>query len=115
MYDTNNVFAKIIKNELPAKKVYEDDKILAFFDIAPVAPTHIIVIPKGQYINYVDFIEKASAEEISYYFTKIKDIAQSLGLDSFRICSNMGERSGQSVFHFHTHILSGSKFSGLVG
>lgn len=116
MYDSNNIFAKIIRGEIPADKIYEDKYVLAFHDIAPAAPIHVLVIPKGPYKDYADFINKASAEEVSYYFTKINEIASSLGLDKdgFRLCSNVGTNSGQSVFHFHTHILSGSKFGELV-
>ncbi len=116
MYDSNNVFAKIIRGEIKSDKIYEDKYVLAFKDIAPAAPTHILVIPKGPYKDYSDFINKASPEEVSYYFTKINDIACDLGLEEhgFRLCSNIGEKSGQSVFHFHTHILSGAKFGRLV-
>lgn len=114
-YDKNNIFAKIIRGEIPSNKIYEDKIVLAFFDAFPVAPTHILVIPKGEYIDYVDFIDKASGEEVSYYFTKVQEIAKSLNLESFRICTNIGDESGQSVFHFHTHILSGAKFGGLIG
>lgn len=112
-YDKQNVFAKIIRGEIPAKKVYEDERILAFYDISPAAPIHCIVIPKGEYADYSDFVNNASAEETSHYFTKINDIAMQLGLkeDGFRLCVNRGAKSGQSVFHFHTHILGGTKFS----
>lgn len=112
-YDSNNIFAKIIRGDIPSKKIYEDDRVLAFFDAFPVAPTHILVIPKGQYIDYVDFLNKAPKDEIAYYFTKVKEVANSMGLESFRICSNIGEQSGQSVFHFHTHILGGGVLKGL--
>lgn len=108
-YDSNNIFAKIIRGEIASKKIYEDQQVLAFFDAFPVAPTHILVIPKGQYLDYLDFLNRASADEVAYYFTKVKEIAISMGLESFRICSNTGEQSGQSVFHFHTHIMGGGK------
>lgn len=114
-YDTNNIFAKIIRNEIPCKKVYEDDMVIAFYDIHPVAPTHVLVIPKGEYLDYSDFISKASDTQISHYFTKLKEIAKLLGLPSYRIVSNSGEQSGQTVFHFHTHIIGGKTISGLVG
>jgi histidine triad (HIT) family protein len=116
MYDTNNIFAKIIRGEMPSSKVYEDDKILAFHDISKAAPTHVLVIPKGEYIDYSDFITKASKEDVAHYFTKINEIALSLGLaeHGFRLCSNNGAKSGQSVFHFHTHVLGGAKFGGVV-
>jgi diadenosine tetraphosphate (Ap4A) HIT family hydrolase len=70
LYDQNNIFAKIIRNEIPARKIYEDNKILAIYDIAPAAPVHAIVIPKGEYIDYSSFVTSASPEDISYYFTK---------------------------------------------
>src|ERR1700677_3979692 len=107
MYDKNNVFAKIIRGEIPCKKVYEDDRILAFHDIAPAAPTHVLVIPKGEYPDYSDFISNAPEADVVYYYKKINEIAMALGLDSngFRLTTNRGAWSGQSVFHFHTHIL----------
>jgi histidine triad (HIT) family protein len=116
MYDSNNVFAKIIRGEIKADKIYEDKYVLAFHDITPSAPTHVLVIPTGEYTDFTDFINKASPEEVSYYFTKINEIAHDLGLEKegFRLCSNIGRQSGQSVFHFHTHILSGRKFGDLV-
>jgi histidine triad (HIT) family protein len=116
MYDKNNVFAKIIRGEIPSSKVCEDDKILAFHDVSPVAPTHVLVIPKGEYVDYSDFVKNAPKEDVLYYFTKVNDIAASLGLNEhgFRLCSNKGTNSGQSVFHFHMHILSGAKFGGVV-
>ena len=116
MYDSNNVFAKIIRGEIPAKKVYEDERVLAFNDAFPAAPTHVLVVPKGEYIDYSDFIKNAPAQDITYYFTKINDIIFDLGLEEhgFRLCTNRGVKSGQSVFHFHTHILSGAKFGAVV-
>lgn len=115
MYDKNNVFAKIIRGELQAKKVYEDDDVLAFYDIAPLAPIHVLVIPKGEYQDYSEFITNADAGVISNYFRKINDIITllELDIDGFRLCTNSGKKSGQSVFHFHTHILGGAEFSGL--
>jgi len=117
MYDSNNVFAKIIRGEIPSKKVYEDDKVLAFYDVAPAAPTHVLVIPKGEYGDYIDFISKASPQDVLHYFTTIKEIARILGFsgnEGFRICSNIGAKAGQTVFHFHTHILGGAQFGEVV-
>ncbi|MBP7189888.1 MAG: HIT domain-containing protein [Rickettsiaceae bacterium] len=108
-YDKNNIFAKILRDEIPAKKVYEDDKLIAFWDIAPVAPVHILVIPKGEYKDYSDFVTKAPAEDVSYYFSTVAKIAKDAGLESFKISSNVGEQSGQKVFHFHSHILGGTR------
>jgi histidine triad (HIT) family protein len=117
MYDKKNVFARIISKEILAEIVYEDDKLLAFKDIKPVTPIHIIVIPKQEYIDYADFMAKASAEEIKYFFSKIADIAKEAGLNEsgYRLITNKGEDVGQSIFHFHFHIVGGTKISGLIG
>ncbi len=117
MYDKDNVFARILRCELPATKVYEDDKILAFHDRFPVAPVHVVVVPKEEYVDYVEFINKASPEEIYHFFKKISEIADKLGLsvDGYRLITNKGIRSGQSIFHFHMHIIGGSKLEGLIG
>lgn len=114
-YDSNNVFAKIIRGELPAKKIYEDDRVLAFHDIAPLTPIHVLVIPKGQYTDFADFMAKAPETEITHYFATLKEVATNIDKDNkgYRLMSNFGERSGQTVFHFHTHILSGTKLQGI--
>ncbi len=117
MYDKNNVFAKIIDKDLIAKIIYEDAGIIAFDDINPVAPVHVIVIPKKQYIDYSDFITKASGNEVKDYFTKLSYISSLIGLDQngYRLISNKGIKSGQSVFHFHFHIIGGKSISRLIG
>lgn len=110
-YDGNNIFAKIIRGEIDSEKIYEDSKILAIKDIYPDAPIHVLVIPKGNYLDFADFIEKASAEEVKYYFYKIKEIAELFGLkeEGYRLITNKGVKSGQTIFHFHTHILGGKE------
>lgn len=115
IYDQNNVFAKILRGELKVQKIYEDDDVLAFYDIAPLAPVHALVIPKGEYRDYSDFVTKATQTTIANYFQKINDITilLKLDIDGFRLCTNRGKQSGQSVFHFHTHILGGAEFLGL--
>ncbi len=117
MYDDNNIFAKIIRGEVEAKKIYEDNKVLAFNDISPVAPVHILIVPKGRYIDYDDFINNSSEEDISYFFQKVLEIAKKYGAinNEFRLVTNKGSTSGQSIFHFHIHIIAGKKMSGLVG
>lgn len=106
-YDPSNIFAKIISGTLPSNKVYEDELCLAFHDINPRAQTHVLVIPKGEYIDFSHFIVNASAQDISQFFGKIEHIATNvLGLQSFRLNVHNGESSGQEVFHFHVHILS---------
>ena len=109
-YDTNNLFAKIIRGELPASKIYEDDKVLAFYDIYPIAPIHALVIPKGNYVNFIDFIENAPKELITHFFEKVAYVAKALDTkENFRILTNTGKESGQTIFHYHVHILSGAK------
>lgn len=117
VYDNNNVFAKIIRGELPCKKIYEDQYVLAFEDIQAVAPVHILVIPKGQYISFNDFSAHASVEELSHFFKTINLIIkqQKLGEQGYRIISNHGKLAGQTVFHFHVHIISGKELTSLIG
>lgn len=112
-YDSNNIFAKIIRGEIPASKVYEDEKILAFHDISRSAPVHVLVIPKGEYISFADFSSKAPAQEIVDFFRKLGEIATSLGLDEsgYRLVANHGSDASQTVPHFHVHILGGNKLS----
>lgn len=112
IYDKNNVFAKIIRGEIPCNKVYEDEDLIAFHDINPAAPIHILALPKKSSINYSDFITSSSSAEISRFFTKVNQIAMSNTQD-FRLVTNCGIESGQSVFHFHVHILGGKKFKDL--
>ncbi|MDF2964831.1 MAG: histidine triad nucleotide-binding protein [Rickettsiaceae bacterium] len=115
MYDKNNVFSKIIRGDIPSKKVYEDDKVLAFYDIAPAAPIHVLVIPKGEYQNFNEFAGKASGEEVKYFFSKVSEIAEKLATESnYRLITNIGSDAGQSVFHFHVHIIGGKKLEGLI-
>ncbi len=108
-YDPKNIFAKILKGEIPCNKVYEDSYILAFHDIHPKAPTHVLVIPKGYYVSYDDFTAHASADEIAAFFKGVGLIAQKLGMpeDGFRLVSNSGLNGGQEVPHFHVHLLAG--------
>lgn len=105
------LFCKIAAGEIPSKKVYEDDQILAFYDIAPMAPVHVLVIPKS-HIDSVAAVTEEHAGLIAHIFTVIPSIAQELGLDGgFRVVSNCGEDAGQSVKHLHFHILGGQKLS----
>jgi diadenosine tetraphosphate (Ap4A) HIT family hydrolase len=115
-YDSNNIFAKIIRGEIPANKIYEDEKVLAFHDISKSAPTHVLVIPKGEYVNFSDFASKAKSEEISYFFSKVNEIAKILKVDEsgFRLIANVGPNAHQTVPHFHLHILAGKKMGPLL-
>ena len=107
MYNTNNIFNKIIAGEIPAEKLYEDDQLIAIKDINPEAPIHLLVLTKGNYVDLDDFTNNASDQEIAHYFKQIAVIAKENNATEYRIVSNKGSTSGQSVFHFHTHILSG--------
>lgn len=117
MYDINNIFSKIIKGEVEAKKLYEDENVLAFFDINPVAPIHVIIIPRAAYVDFNDFIKNASAAEISSYYKAISNIVQLLDLkdNSYRLVTNIGEQAGQTIFHFHTHIIGGRVLKDFAG
>lgn len=113
MYNPDNVFAKIIKNELPCSTVYEDDNILAFYDINPAAPIHILVIPKGNYVSFDDFV--INHHDVGGFFLKVHEIAKmkNLDKDGYRIVTNIGKNGGQEIAHFHVHILGGKKLSGI--
>ncbi|MFK8040433.1 MAG: HIT domain-containing protein [Rickettsiaceae bacterium] len=114
-YDSNNIFNKIINDELESKKFYEDDYLIAIHDINPVAPIHALVIPKGEYVDYDDFISNADQDEVYHYFKTIEAIAKNLDVENhgYRIVTNKGAQCGQTVFHFHTHIISGKKLGEL--
>jgi len=108
-YDQNNVFARILRGEIPCNKVYEDEHVLAFRDINPQAPTHILVIPKGEYVSLDDFCEKASDAETASLMRALGRIAREQGLSEagYRILSNTGAAARQEVPHFHVHIFGG--------
>jgi histidine triad (HIT) family protein len=108
-YDPNNVFAKILRGELPCKKVYEDAWALAFHDIHPQAPTHILVIPKGPYVSWTDFSAQASADEIAGFVRAVGAVAAELRLTApgYRLLANTGVNSGQEVPHLHVHLFAG--------
>jgi diadenosine tetraphosphate (Ap4A) HIT family hydrolase len=114
-YDTNNIFAKILRGDIPTKKLYEDEYALAFPDVVPNAPTHILVIPKGAYASYDDFMARASDAEITGFFRAVHTVAREHKVsDAFRLITNNGERAGQSVHHFHMHILAGKPLGPLL-
>lgn len=114
-YDKDNIFAKILRGEIPCDKVYDDDFVLAFKDINPKAPVHILAIPKLECQNLYQFTEKATAEQHKHFFQTVIKIAGHIGGDSegYRILTNTGPDSGQEVEHFHVHILGGEKLKGI--
>jgi histidine triad (HIT) family protein len=115
-YDPNNIFAKILRKEIPNNTVYEDDHVLAFNDIHPQAPTHILVIPKGPYESLSDFSQKASATEQTAFFVAIGKIVAEKNLDAggYRVIANCGSNGGQEVPHFHLHILAGRRLGKML-
>lgn len=115
-YDPNNIFARILRGEIPNKTVYEDDHVLAFEDVYPKAPVHILVIPKGEYISIADFSANASAEEITAFHRAVAKIVKDKNLDKegFRSIANTGVNGGQEVPHFHLHILGGRAIGPMV-
>ncbi len=108
-YDSNNVFARILRGELPCKRVYENDHALAFHDINPQAPVHVLVIPKTPHVSLADFTASAPPEQIAGFFAAVGHVAKMLGLEQpgYRILANMGAHGHQEVPHFHVHIFGG--------
>ena len=108
-YDDNNIFARILRGELPCSKVYEDEHVLAFNDIRPLAKTHILVIPKGPYVSWDDFSERAPDAEIAAFVRAVGKIARDAGLvePGYRLLANVGLNGGQEVPHLHVHIFGG--------
>ncbi|EFH11898.1 histidine triad nucleotide-binding protein [Teichococcus cervicalis] len=115
-YDEGNIFARILRGEIPARKVLEDEHALAFHDIAPQAPVHVLVIPKGRYVSVADFSASAGAEEVAGFWRAVGQVARQLGLESqgYRVLTNMGEDAGQEVPHFHVHILGGRRLGPML-
>jgi histidine triad (HIT) family protein len=108
-YDDDNIFARILRGEIPAKRVYEDEWALAFHDIHPQAPLHVLVIPKGRWVSLADFTAGAGEAEIAGFWRAVGRVAKQLGLETpgYRVLANMGPDSGQEVPHFHVHIFGG--------
>ena len=111
-YDENNIFAKILRGEIPCNKVHEDEWSLAFHDIRPQAPVHVLVIPKGAYVGWDDFTAKASSDEIAGFIRAVGDVTRQLELDGpgYRLMVNMGHHGHQEVPHLHIHIFGGRQF-----
>ena len=108
-YDPNNVFARILRGEIPCNRVYEDDFALAFDDLNPQAPVHVLVIPKGDYVSMDDFTANAPDALISGFMRAVGTVARQLGVvgDGYRILANAGAHAGQEVPHLHIHIFAG--------
>ncbi len=115
-YDPNNIFARILRGEIPNNTVYEDDYALAFHDIQPQAPVHVLVIPKGAYVDMDDFTAKASPEAIAGFFTAIGTVARQLGVveDGYRVLANTGANAHQEVPHLHFHLFAGRPLGPMI-
>jgi diadenosine tetraphosphate (Ap4A) HIT family hydrolase len=115
-YDDQNIFAKILRGQIPANKVYEDAWALAFHDIHPQAPTHVLVIPKGAYVGWDDFSARASEAEIVGFVRAVGHVARAAGLvaPGYRLLANSGTDSHQEVPHLHVHILAGRPLGPLL-
>ncbi len=116
IYDGNNIFAKILRGEIPCNRVYEDDFALAFHDISPEAPVHVLVVPKGEFISFDDFVQNADAAFIAGYFKAVQIVAAQLHVleNGCRLITNHGVDASQSVAHFHMHILAGKPLGSLL-
>ncbi len=115
-YDTNNVFAKILRGEIPCETIYEDDFAIAFDDINPQSPAHVLVLPKGEYESMDDFTANASDAEIAGFFRSVGAVARQLGAvaNGYRILANHGRDAHQEVPHFHIHIFAGRDLGPMI-
>jgi histidine triad (HIT) family protein len=109
-YDEANIFAKILRGEVPCNKVYEDEHAFAFHDINPLAPIHVLVIPRGAYVSWDDFTVKAGDEEIAGFVRAVGEVARMTGASAqgYRLLANIGKRGGQEVPHLHVHLFGGA-------
>ena len=115
-YQSDNIFAKILRGEIPCNKVYEDEWALAFHDINPQAPVHVLVIPKGDYVSMADFTADAPSDLIAGYIRAVGKVADQLGLaeDGYRTLANAGDNAHQEVPHLHIHIFGGKKLGPML-
>lgn len=115
-YDDDNIFARILRGEIPSKPVYEDDYAFAFHDINPQAPMHVLVIPRGRYVSWADFSANAGDAEIAGFVRAVGKVARDLGLEApgYRLLANAGPNSHQEVPHLHVHIFGGRKLGPML-
>ncbi len=115
-YDSQNIFAKILRGEIPNRTVYEDDWALAFHDINPQAPLHMLVIPKGAYVSWDDFSARASTEEIAGFIRAVGQVARDAGLveAGYRLLANIGHDGHQEVPHLHVHLFAGKRLGPML-
>lgn len=115
-YDDANIFARILRGEIPNRTVYEDEWALAFHDINPQAPLHVLVIPKGRYVSWDDFSARASADEIAGFVRAVGHVAREAGLvePGYRLLANIGQHGHQEVPHLHVHVFGGRQFGAML-
>lgn len=115
-YDPTNIFARILRGEIPSRRVFEDEWAVAFHDIAPQAPVHVLVIPRGPYVALADFVADASDAEVAGFFRAVGRVAAQLGLEEpgYRILSNKGLDAGQEVPHLHVHLFGGAPLGAML-
>ena len=118
-YNKDNIFAKILRKEIPCKKIYEDEFILSFYDISPQKKIHALVIPKGEYIDFDDFNQNATKDEMIGLLKGLNLVAKKLGISSdlgngYRVLTNISEHGGQEVPHLHFHLFGGEKVGKMV-
>ena len=115
-YDDQNVFAKILRGEIPSNRVYDDEFAIAFHDINPQAPTHLLVIPKGAYVSWDDFSARAGDAEIAGFIRAVGTVARAAGLvePGYRLLANIGQHGNQEVPHLHVHVFGGRPFGPML-
>ena len=115
-YDDSNVFAKILRGEIPCNKVYEDEHALAFHDISPKAPVHVLIIPKGPYVSMDDFTRDAPADRLAGFWRAVGETARQLGVvdSGYRVLCNTGPDAHQEVMHVHLHLFAGRELGGMI-
>ncbi len=115
-YDDQNIFARILRDEIPSRRIYEDRWAIAFHDITPQAPVHVLVIPRGRYVSFTDFTAMAPEAEIAGFFRAVGAVARQLEMEApgYRIVSNIGGHGGQEVPHLHVHLFGGVALGGMI-
>ncbi|MCB2088887.1 MAG: histidine triad nucleotide-binding protein [Sphingomonadaceae bacterium] len=115
-YDDNNIFAKILRDEIPSNRVYEDEWAIAFHDINPQAEIHVLVIPRGRWVSWDDFSARAEAEEVAGFIRAVGNVARQLGLvePGYRLLANIGQNGGQEVPHLHVHLFGGQALGRMI-